>query len=615
MEQILGDNMSIYIDDDLLERIKDRANIVELISEYLTLEKRGSNYVGLCPFHSEKTPSFTVADNKDFFHCFGCGKSGDVLTFIMERENLDFPRAVEFLANKYGIEIKKRTEIDTRVKNKRDRAYEINREAARFFYMNLNNNKKALEYLKNRGLKDTTIRRFGLGYSLDDWEGLHKHLTSLGFSSLDMEELGLVGARSKGNGYYDKFRNRIMFPIIDTRSRVIGFGGRVLDDQVPKYLNSQKTLVFDKGNFLYGLNMIMKESNREDIILVEGYMDVISFYNNGINYSVASLGTAFTDRQAKLLKRYGRNIYLCYDSDLAGQEATDKAINILLKEGVRPKIIVLDGYGDPDDFFKENKKDDFIKKQEDAYHFIDYKIMINKSKYDLNDIEDKIKFIKTMARELNLIDSSVEKDIYMNKLAEELSISKEAIKREMLGSRGKKKNRGTKEKQYSKETVPIKVNLPPGSLVAEADLINLMIYNKKYYEELSDMEIINDFTNDTSVELVEIIGDLYIEKDFIEKKDVYDVLKKNPNIDSNLSMSILEKESNFSVGNLEKVLEDLVKTLRINKLNLRRNYIREKIEHIESSQGTDAIEEISELFKELMVLNEELESIRYDDRG
>lgn len=322
--------MTLYISDEIIQKVKDDSDIVNIISEYIQLKKSGSNYVGLCPFHSEKTPSFTVSETKQYYHCFGCGEGGDIVTFIMKKENLEFLDAVKFLADKLGIEIED-SNFTVKNKDEKNKTYEINKEAARYFYDNLIKNSYALEYLRKRNINTKTIRQFGLGFSLNSWDSLYKYLIQKGYTDNDIEKTGLIGKRSGNNGYYDKLRNRIIFPIIDTKSRVIGFGGRVLDNSHPKYLNSQDTIVFNKGNHLYGLNLLSKYSNRKRIVLVEGYMDVISLYAKGINYSIASLGTALTERQCKLIKRYGEEVYICYDSDLAGINATLRAIDLLLK--------------------------------------------------------------------------------------------------------------------------------------------------------------------------------------------------------------------------------------------------------------------------------------------
>ncbi|MDX9918037.1 MAG: DNA primase, partial [Gudongella sp.] len=382
--------------NNMLEKVKERLDIVELVSEYVNLKKSGSNYLGLCPFHNEKTPSFTVSESKQIFHCFGCGAGGDGITFIMKRENLDFVDTLKFLADKYNIPWEDSTGAPA--SELKQIFYEINRAAARFFHNNLYTDKTALQYLKNRGIEEEVFRRFGLGYASESFDKLLINLKEDGFSESDIEKTGLIGIRKDVSGFYDKFRNRLIFPIIDTRGRVIGFGGRVLDRSLPKYLNSPDTVVFNKGYHLYGLNIIAKNKSRKRIMLVEGYMDVISLNAKGIDYAVASLGTALTEYQGKLLKRYGDEVYICYDSDAAGVRAAIRAIDVLQKLDVDPKVVMLPDGEDPDDFIKANSVAAFEKKVEESLNFMDFKVYILKKRFDLTQAEDKIKFTQEAAR-------------------------------------------------------------------------------------------------------------------------------------------------------------------------------------------------------------------------
>ena len=417
--------MSYYIDDDTIERVRSSNNIVDIVSEYLTLKRTGSNYVGICPFHSEKTPSFTVSDTKQFYHCFGCGEGGDVISFIMKKENLSFPEAVKFLADKAGIPLKeKEFKKNKELENKKAKLYEINREAARYFYKNLKANNQALFYLKQRAIDKRTATVFGLGFADRSWDSLYSYLTRKGYKEADIEKAGLIIKKKGKDGYYDRFRNRIIFPIIDTRGRVIAFGGRVIDSSNPKYLNSPETPVFSKGNNLFGLNILRKHSNIKKVVLVEGYMDVISLYSRGIDYTLASLGTAFTEQQAKYLKRYGDEVYLCYDSDVAGLKATDKALEILKKEGINAKVLPLPSGKDPDDFIKEEGKEKFEQLFDSSLSYIDFKIYFYKKQYNLNNLDEKIKFTKNVAKFLKRIKSPIEIDVYLDKISQETNISK-----------------------------------------------------------------------------------------------------------------------------------------------------------------------------------------------
>lgn len=617
--EILGDNMNLYINDETIEKVRDTSDIVNIISDYIQLKKSGSNYVGLCPFHGEKTPSFTVSETKQFFHCFGCGEGGDAVTFIMKKENLGFPEAIKFLADKMGIAIEETKPKDEKQSQERNRGYEINKEAARFFFSNLTKDRNVINYLYKRNITDKSIKQFGLGYSLDRWNALYNHLKSKGYGDEELEKLGLIGKKSGNDGYYDKFRNRVMFPIIDTKGRVIGFGGRVLDNAMPKYLNSQETFIFNKGNNLYGLNLLNKFSDRKRVVLVEGYMDVISLFNKGINYSVASLGTALTERQAKLLKRYGENVYICYDSDQAGINATNKAIQILLNEGIKPKIILLQNYKDPDDFLKENTIEDFENRLNESLNHIDYRIYINKQKYNIDETEGKIKFTIEIAKIIKTLKSPIEKDVYIDKISKEMNISKEAIQKEVFGNNIKiKENRSFKEnRNFREKTIisPIKTMLPAGSLTAEIDLIKLMIYDKDYFDIINKEIYLEEYENYECRELLQIMKELYKENEDLDEDILYKRVKEVSNINIQLINTISERRINFLPENVDQMIRDLVNTLKINKLEFKRNNIRKEIEELERKQEKDPIEEekFLKLCMELTNLNKELNLIRHED--
>ncbi len=600
-----------YIDDNILEEVREKIDIVELINQYLPLKKSGANYVGLCPFHSEKTPSFSVSHKNQFFHCFGCGAGGDIFEFIMKRENLNFQESIKFLADKAGVELKEASQEDITRQEQRKRYFEINRESAKYFLNNLMKNRQARNYLENRKISYGLARKFGLGYAEDSWEDLYNHLRSKGYKDQEMEDLGLVGKRKNGKGYYDKFRNRLIFPIIDTKSRVIGFGGRVLDDSMPKYLNSKETLVFNKGNNLYGLNMLDKYSNRESIILVEGYMDVISLFKNGIYSGVASLGTALTSMQAKLLKRYGEKVYICYDSDLAGVKATNKAIEILLAEDIKPYIVSLGTSKDPDEYFTNHTKKDFLKVMEEALNFMDFKIKVNKDRYDLGDIDGKIAFTKEISKELRLLKNPIEQDVYIKKLSKDLNIDEDAIKTEVTRAKTLKKTYVNKEKTYIKPKVD---QLQRADLTAEIELIKLMVLDKDYYDLIEAMEIFSYFQNETCIEIIKIIKNIYKLEDYLEKRRIYDIMQSGSNLDRGIVTQILEDEVTYASNNISKAIEDLVCTLKINKLDSRRVFVSNKIKEIDKEENID-YEKSKELLDELLRLNSELDKLRNKDRG
>ena len=410
--------------DNFTDELKAQLNIVDIIGREVTLKKSGSNYMGLCPFHNEKTPSFSVNEGKQFYHCFGCGKSGDVIGFVQEYYKLPFMEAVEKLAAENGIKLPERRSSGPKIDY--DKYHGINAKAARFFYNNLGTKgNKGLAYLKKRGLSKETITAFGLGYAPASGTALVDHLRSEGVSDDDMLKLGL--ANNGKNGLYDKFRDRVMFPIISTQDKVIGFGGRAIADIKPKYLNSPESEIFLKKNNLFGLNLTKKEIDREGrAIIVEGYMDMISLYQNGVKNVAASLGTALTVNQARLLCRYSKNIVLSYDSDSAGINAALRGIDVIIAAGGKPRVMHVTDGKDPDDFIRVHGKDAFIRLADNAMPATDYKLRLAKRGFDLSydmDVLDYIERVVPILRELG----PVELDIYARKLSEEFGVSESAI--------------------------------------------------------------------------------------------------------------------------------------------------------------------------------------------
>jgi len=422
--------------DNFTDELKAQLNIVDIIGREVTLKKSGSNYMGLCPFHSEKTPSFSVNEGKQFYHCFGCGKSGDVIGFVQEYYKLPFMEAVEKLATENGIKLPERRSSGPKIDY--DKYHGINAKAARFFYNNLGTRgNKGLAYLKKRGLSKETITAFGLGYAPASGHALVDHLRNEGVSDDDMIKLGLA---NKGrDGLYDKFRDRVMFPIISTQDKVIGFGGRAIGDYKPKYLNSPESEIFLKKNNLFGLNLTKKEIDKEQrAIIVEGYMDMISLWQNGVRNVAASLGTALTLNQARLLCRYSKNIVLSYDSDSAGINAALRGIDVISEAGGKPRVMHVTDGKDPDDFIKAHGKEAFLKLVDNAMPATDYKLRLARRGFDLSNDRDVLDYIERavpILRELG----PVELDIYARKLSEEFGISESAILMAVQAS-GDKKN-------------------------------------------------------------------------------------------------------------------------------------------------------------------------------
>lgn len=598
--------MNYIIDENVIDEIKESINILDIVSDYVKLERSGSNYVGLCPFHSEKSPSFTVSPDKSFYHCFGCKASGDGINFIMEMENLNFPETIKLLADRLNIKLQTRTKEDQLKNEKRDRGYEINREAALFFLNNLENNTFTQNYLEKRGIDKKLSRQFGLGYALDSWDGLKNHFLEKGYEEKELEELGLLGFSEKNQSYYDRFRNRLIFPIIDNRARVLGFGGRVMDESMPKYLNSKETITFHKSNILYGLNMVDKFSDKKNIILVEGYMDVIALFNNGIYSSVASLGTALTERQGQLLSRYGKDIYICYDTDTAGKKATDSAVNLLLSQDIIPRIIFLEDYSDPDEFFKENTKTDFIKKIDESLHFIDFKIMLAKEKYDLNLLEGKINFTKEIAKSLGLLNNPVEIDVYVNKLAEELNISKEAINSEInINKKNKNKDHNYKKPEIKRE----EISQVKGYQMAELELLRLFILDKKYFKYAKENAYFEYIKADELKKILQEITDYYSFEEFIDKKGLADNLLNKVNIQSDIVNTLVKKGIKPITQDVEKYMADLIETIDLHRLVLRREDINKQIKNIDNG-NIDKINDLKDLLEELTEINKMIQKRR-----
>ncbi len=410
--------------DNFTEELKAQINIVDVIGREVNLKKTGSGYMGLCPFHSEKTGSFSVNETKQYYHCFGCGKSGDVISFVSEYYKLPFMEAVEKLANENGIKLPERRYNGPKIDY--DKYHGINAKAARFYYNALGGRgNRGLAYLKGRGLTKETITAFGLGYAPASGHALVDYLRSEGVSDEDMLKLGL--ASTGKSGLYDKFRDRVMFPIISTQDKVIGFGGRAIGDYKPKYLNSPESEIFLKKNNLFGLNLTRKEIDKEQrAIIVEGYMDMISLYQNGVRNVAASLGTALTPNQAKLLCRYSKNIVLSYDSDAAGINAALRGIDVITEAGGKPRVLTVTDGKDPDDFIKAHGREAFLQLVDEAVPATDFKLRLARRGYNFSDDRDVLDYIEIVVPILRQL-GPVELDMYTRKLSEEFGISEHAI--------------------------------------------------------------------------------------------------------------------------------------------------------------------------------------------
>ena len=492
--------------DSFLQELKLRNDITEVASSYVNLKRHGRNMVGLCPFHGEKTPSFNIYTENGSFYCFGCGVGGDVITFIMKIENLDYVDAVKFLAQRAGMEMPENT-YDDSMSKLRMRIFEANREAARFFHATLlsQRGQSGLAYLRGRALSDRTIRHFGLGFADDNWTSLCTHLKNKGFSEYEIYSANLAFRRKSGNGIYDRFTNRVMFPIIDLRGNVIAFGGRIMTDEKPKYLNTSDTPVFKKSENLFSLNNA-KSSGTRTLILCEGYMDVIALNQAGFTNAVATLGTALTTEQAVLMKRYADEVIICYDADGAGQKATARAIQILRNVGLPIKILTVPSGKDPDEFIRskgENGPAAFKLLIDKCGNDVEYRLMKLRENYNLNTTDGKVAFLNDAAKIIATIESPIEQDVFASKLCTELEIDKNAFKEQVA----KIRRRGRRE-ENKKEIRQIQAELngqsdkinkehfkKPRSSSAEEALLVYLINNPDYANSISERVSPDKFSN------------------------------------------------------------------------------------------------------------------------
>lgn len=421
----------MYYSDDLIEEVRSKNDIVDVISDYVKLQRKGSSYFGLCPFHNEKSPSFSVSPGKQMYYCFGCGAGGNVFTFIMEYENYSFVEALKYLADRAGVQLPE-VEYSKEAKAASDfksMLLEIQKKAASFYYYQLKqeSGKPALDYLKGRQLSEDTIKKFGLGCSPRYSGALYQYLKGQGYSDELLKESGLFNIDER-RGMQDKFWNRVMFPIMDVNNRVIGFGGRVMGDAKPKYLNSPETKIFDKSRNLYGLN-IARTSRKPYFIICEGYMDVIAMYQAGFHNAVASLGTALTSGHASLMSRYTKEVLLTYDSDEAGQKAALRGIPILKAAGISPRVVNLAPYKDPDEFIKAEGKEAFEKRLEEAENYFLFEIKVLEKQYHLSDPESKTQFYREIARKLLEFPEELERNNYIESISARYQIKFEDLRR------------------------------------------------------------------------------------------------------------------------------------------------------------------------------------------
>lgn len=504
----------MFYPEDLVEEVRSKNDVVDVIGSYVRLQKKGNSYMGLCPFHSEKTPSFSVSRNKQMYHCFGCGVGGNVITFVMEYENYSFVEALKMLAERVGValpeaeyspEEKKQASIKARL-------LEINKIAAKYYFYQLKSErgKLAYDYLKNRKISDETMVKFGLGYSNKTSNDLYLYLKNLGYEDEILRQSGLV-TLDEHRGANDKFWNRVMYPIMDVNNKVIGFGGRVMGDGMPKYLNSPETKIFDKSRNLYGMNLA-RTSRKPNLIICEGYMDVIALHQAGFGNAVASLGTAFTGLQANLMKRYTKEVLVCYDSDGAGTQAALRAIPILKEAGLGVKVINMKPYKDPDEFIKALGAEEFQKRIDEAQNSFFFEIDVLERQFDFDDPEQKTRFFSETAKRLLVFNEELERNIYVEAIANKYHIGFDNLKRlvNQFGSQITVSKYTELEPKAAKE--PKKNKSEEGIKQSQKILLTWLIDDVRLFEKIKGIITPSDFTMDLYKQAASMLFEQY-EKD------------------------------------------------------------------------------------------------------
>ncbi len=552
-----------------LDELSARNDIVDVVSQYVHLKKSGANYFGLCPFHNEKTPSFSVSADKQIFHCFGCGEGGGVITFIMKAEGLEFRDAVKFLADRAGIRVPEDDKADRDASRRRERLLALLKDAARFFHSELwlPENKGVQEYFAKRGLTKRTMTRFGLGYAADSFYKLTDAMKNKGYTEEELFDAGLV-KRSDKAGVYDSFRNRVMFPIIDVRGNVIAFGGRVMDDSKPKYLNSPETNVFHKSRNLFALNLA-KNTKQDYFILAEGYMDVIALHQAGFDSAVASLGTSLTEEQARILARRTSQVVIAYDADGAGQAAAQRAINILNKCDLQVRVLKIPGAKDPDEFIKAKGPDSFRVLIEKSGNHIEYRLDRIASRYDLEDDEAKVLFLKDAAKMLASTEGSAERDVYTGRAAKMAGVALETMKSEVkreLGIFQKKRKQAEKREIRS----PVRMSQPKDRSLAYTDMKSAKAEENVLRLIFSDQKLIPQAEKDLppewfSSEVLRRIYERALELD--NEGQMVDALAFEGWLEEN-EMSLLSSILGVAqpVGDYRKELQEYIATIRMQRI-------------------------------------------------
>ncbi len=594
----------IRYSDELIEEIRNSNDIVDIISQYVVLKRSGSNYFGLCPFHSEKSPSFSVSPNKQIFHCFGCGAGGNVIHFLSKIENIGFKETLEILARNAGITL---PTLDNGVEDKmqklKSKVYEVNKFAAEFYHKNLYKptSKLAQEYIKKRKMDNNTLKSFMIGYS-GNYDELYKSLKQNGYNDEEIFASSLVKKSDNGK-IFDSYRKRLMIPIRDVNDRVIAFGGRVLDDSKPKYINSPENIVYSKGRQLFGLNLA-KKSGQDKIIIVEGYMDAISLYQRGITNVVASLGTALTQAQGRMLRKYASQIIIGYDADGAGQAATMRGLEILDALGYDVRILQLDEpVKDPDEYVLKYGSGKFNLCVQKAISLVEFKVKMLKQNIDLSNTNDKIKFLNEVANILSKVNNELEKEIYIDKISNEYKISKEAIYAQInkiLYSNNKGRGILKQTEKQNFTAIKKKENNIDDRLQKRENMVVSLLMNTEsnIYSKIKDTILPSDFKDERNKIIVEKLYEEYEKGNIKNALSLFDDEK----IISHITYIMAD---DYDVNDIDKAVDDILKIYIKEKNINQRNDILRKLEskNLTNDERANLENELRDIMKRLTKMN------------
>lgn len=570
----------MYYEEDFVEEVRQRNDIIDVISSYVNLKRTGSNYVGLCPFHNEKTASFSVSPGKQMYYCFGCGAGGNVFTFLMEYENLTFVEALEQLAEKAGMELPQKSNLaeDRRMRDMRDSILQVNKLAANYYYARLKSEKGKIgyEYLSGRGLSPETIVKFGLGYSDSN---LYRYMKSKGYQDEVLKKTGLFTYDEK-KGPYDKFWNRVMFPILDRNNRVIAFGGRVMGDAKPKYLNSPETLVFDKSRNLYGLNFV--HGRQEGMIICEGYMDVIALHQAGFTNAVASLGTAFTSQHCSLLKRYTDLVYLCYDSDGAGVKAAMRAIPMLKETGLQVKVIDMQPYKDPDEFMKGLSPEAFADRIKQAKNSFFYELDHIRQDYDMNDPESKTRYMNEVAKKCLTFDNEIERNNYIEAFAREYNVRIEDFKKLVAYHSAQMVGIDYEKRQRERSQPGAKGDKEDGIAKSQGIFLTWLSNEPALFEKTKDIVSADDFVDEPYHQVAAMMYDQFLTEGAVKPAVI--ISKFQSKEEQSLVAGIFNKEIREITRDEEqcKAVNEVIRSIKKYSLDHRSRHVTDikELQHL-----------------------------------